>query len=236
MVSDIFTMLLGKFDAMHGFGDRSVPWPGQGCALGLVAALALSGCSFASTPAPETSNTGAPSRFSSLFSGSPSPTGGPVFNPDDCPSVEIRTGAGTFKLAGPLPDASGTDVRYQLTVTDVARQCMLSGASLVMKVGVQGRIIVGPAGGPGQFDIPLRYAVVREGADPKTITTKFKRAAAEVPPGQGNAVFSDVEESLSFPMPSRAELATYMVYVGFDEVGDGPEKKPAAKKPAAKRK
>jgi hypothetical protein len=104
-----------------------------------------------------------------------------------------------------------------------------------MKVGVQGRIIVGPAGGPGQFDIPLRYAVVREGADPKTITTKFKRAPAEVPPGQSNAAFSDVEESLSFPMPSRAELAAYMVYVGFDEIGDGPEKKPAAKKPIAKR-
>jgi hypothetical protein len=49
-------------------------------------------------------------------------------------------------------------------------------------------------------------------------------------------VFSDVEESLSFPIPSRAELAGYMVYVGFDEVGDGPEKKPPAKKPPAKRK
>jgi hypothetical protein len=107
---------------------------------------------------------------------------------------------------------------------------------MVVKVGVQGRIIVGAAGGPGPVDIPLRYAVVREGAEPKTIATKFKRVPADVPPGQSNVVFSDVEESLSFPMPSRAELAAYIVYVGFDEIGDGPEKKPAAKKPAAKRK
>jgi hypothetical protein len=106
----------------------------------------------------------------------------------------------------------------------------------VLKVGVQGRIIVGPVGGPGQVDIPLRYAVVREGVEPKTIATKFKRVPAEVPPGQSNVVFSDVEENLSFPMPSRAELAAYMVYVGFDEIGDAPEKKPAAKKPVAKRK
>src|SRR5258708_21464660 len=104
----------------------------------------------------------------------------------------------------------------------------------MMKVGVQGRIIVGPAGGPGQIDIPLRYAVVREGAGPKTIVTKFKRLPADVPSGQSNAVFSDVEETLSFPLPSRAELATYMVHVGFDEIGDGPEKQPAAKMPAAK--
>jgi hypothetical protein len=48
-------------------------------------------------------------------------------------------------------------------------------------------------------------------------------------------VFSDVEESLSFPMPARAELAAYLVYVGFDEIGEGPAKKPAAKKPAVKR-
>ena len=113
---------------------------------------------------------------------------------------------------------------------------MLSGASLVMKVGVQGRIILGSAGGPGQFDIPLRYAVVREGVAPRTITTKFKRVPTDVPPGQSNLVFSDVEENLSFPMPARAELAAYVVYVGFDEIGDGPEKKPAPKKPVAKRK
>jgi hypothetical protein len=215
-------------------------WGGQRCAAWLAVALILSGCSSASTPT-EISDGGSPSRFSSLFAGSASPAAqaavsGPAFNPDDCPSVEIRTGAGTFKVPGQLPEASPTDTRYQLTLTQMARQCMLSGASLVMKVGVQGRIILGSAGGPGQFEIPLRYAVVREGVAPRTITTKFKRVPTDVPPGQSNLVFSDVEENLSFPMPARAELAAYVVYVGFDEIGDGPEKKPAPKKPVAKRK
>jgi hypothetical protein len=127
-------------------------------------------------------------------------------------------------------------VRYQLSFTQLARQCTVIGSDLVMKVGVQGRIIVGPLGGPGPVDIPLRYAVVREGAEARTIATKFKRVTAEVPPGQSNVVFSDVEESLSFPMPSRAALAGYIVYAGFDEIGEGAEKKAAVKKPAAKRK
>jgi hypothetical protein len=214
-------------------------WRGERCAALLAAALILSGCSSASTTT-DTSATASTSRFSSLFSGSATPAaqtaaGGPAFNADDCPSVEIRTGAGTFTVPGRPPEAAATDVRYQLTFTQLARQCTVIGADLVMKVGVQGRIIVGPAGGAGQVDIPLRYAVVREGVAPKTIATKFKRVAAAVPSGQPNVVFSDVEESLSFPMPSRAELAAYMVYVGFDEIGDGPEKKPVAKKPAAKR-
>jgi len=212
---------------------------GARCAAVLAAALVLSGCSSASTPT-DTAETGSTSRFSSLFGGSASPAapaaaGGQAFNADDCPSVDIRTGAGTYTVAGKPPDASATDVRYQLSFTQLARQCTLVGGNLVMKVGVQGRIIVGPIGGPGPVDIPLRYAVVQEGVAPRTIATKFKRVGAVVPPGQSNVVFSDVEEDLSFPMPSRTELAGYMVYVGFDAIGDAPAKKPAPKKPAAKR-
>jgi hypothetical protein len=165
----------------------------------------------------------------------PAAAGGQAFNSDDCPSADIRTGAGNYTVSGKPPDASATDVRYQLSFTQLARQCSLVGGNLVMKVGVQGRIIVGPVGGPGPVDIPLRYAVVQEGLAPRTLATKFKRVGAEVPPGQPNVVFSDVEEDLSFPMPSRAELAGYMVYVGFDAIGDGAEKKPSPKKPAAKR-
>jgi hypothetical protein len=216
-----------------------VRWRRRNGAAWLAAAVILSGCSSASTPT-DTPETSSISRFSSLFSSSASPApqvaaGGSTFNADDCPAVDIRTGAGTYTVGGKPPDAAPTDVRYQLTFTQLARQCSLIGGDLVMKVGVQGRIIVGSAGGPGEVDIPLRYAVVREGAAPRTITTKFKRVPADVQPGQANVVFSDVEENLSFPMPSRAELANYAVYVGFDEIGDGPEKKPAAKKPIAKR-
>jgi hypothetical protein len=212
---------------------------GENCLAALAAALVLSGCSSASTPT-DTGEAASTSRFSRLFSGSASPAaqaaaGGAAFNADDCPTVEIRTGAGTLTMAGKPPEAASTDVRYQLNFTQIARQCIASGADMVMKVGVQGRIIVGPAGGPGQVDIPLRYAVVREGAAPRTIATKFKRVPADVPPGQSNVVFSDVEESLSFPMPARAELAAYLVYVGFDEIGEAVPKKPVAKKPAVKR-
>ena len=46
----------------------------------------------------------------------------------------------------------------------------------------------------------------------------------------------DVEEGLSFPLPSRSELEAYVIYVGFDEIGDKNEKRSAksAKKPAAR--
>ena len=55
---------------------------------------------------------------------------------------------------------------------------------MTMRVGVQGRILLGPAGGPGQVDIPLRLAVVREGPEPKPIVSKFARLAVAVGPGR----------------------------------------------------
>ena len=77
-----------------------------------------------------------------------------------------------------------------------------------------------PGGRSGQVDVPLRYAVVREGVDPKTIVTKFRRFPVPMPPGETNVAFTDIEEDLSFPLPSLNELQAYVVYVGFDDVGD----------------
>ena len=98
---------------------------------------------------------------------------------------------------------------------------------MTIKVGVQGRAIVGPLGEPGTVDVPLRYAVVREGPEPKTIVTKFKRTSVTIAQGERHAQFVDIEEALSFPLPPSTELEAYVVYVGFDEVGDPREKKPA---------
>jgi len=131
-----------------------------------------------------------------------------------------------MNLAAKAADATAGDLRYQLSFGQTARECAVQGANLSIKVGVQGRVILGPMGGPGQVDVPVRYAVVREGPQPKTVTTKFKRISVIVPPAQTHVQFVDIEEGLTFPLPSRSELDAYVVYVGFDEIGDKNEKKP----------
>lgn len=161
---------------------------------------------------------------------------GPLMDVDnDCPTVDIRQGASTLAVATKVAQPTANDLRYQLSFTQLARQCALNGTTLRMRVGVQGRIIVGPAGAPSQVDVPVRYAVVQEGVEPKTIVTKFRRVPVAIPPGTHNATFTDVEEDLSFPVPPRSALDAYVVYVGFDNVGD--RGRPPAKKasPKAKR-
>jgi hypothetical protein len=99
-----------------------------------------------------------------------------------------------------------------------------------MRIGVLGRVILGPAGGPGQIDVPLRYAVVQEGAEPKTIATKMYRIPVTIPAGQTNVPFTHVEEAMTFPMPRPSELDAYVVYIGFDAVA-----KPEPKAPRGRR-
>ena len=202
-----------------------------GAAALVVSAALLSGCSFASSVGSSDDSPSFTSRFTSLFSGatpgvtqphSPTPTAPEV----ECPGVDIRTGASTMNVAAKTADATAGDLRYQFSFGQTARECAVQGANLSMKVGVQGRVILGPMGGPGQVDVPVRYAVVREGPQPKTVITKFKRISVIVPPAQTHVQFVDIEEGLTFPLPSRSELDAYVVYVGFDEIGDKNEKKP----------
>jgi hypothetical protein len=205
----------------------------------LLGAVSLAGCSSltgggSSDEAPSFS-----SRVASFFSGakpgvtqpaSPTPSAPEV----ECPGVDIRGGASTLNITGKPGQATAGDLRYQLSFGQTARECQVQSGTMIIKVGVQGRIILGPLGGPGQVDVPVRYAVVREGPEPRTIVTKFKRIPVVVPPEQTHIPFVDIEEGLTFPMPSGTELESYVIYVGFDEIGDRNEKRPAksTKRPA----
>jgi hypothetical protein len=215
-----------------GPGRHREPTRGPRGAAALVASAALlSGCSLASSVGSSDNSPSLTSRFANLFSSatpgvsqphSPTPTA-PDF---ECPGVDIRAGASTLNIAAKAVEATAGDLRYQVSFGQTARECAVQGTTMAIKVGVQGRVILGPMGGPGQVDIPLRYAVVREGPQPKTVVTKFKRVSVTVVSGQSHVPFVDVEESLNFPLPSRSELDSYVIYVGFDEIGDKNEKKP----------
>ena len=134
----------------------------------------------------------------------------------DCPGVTVRQGASTLSITQPGAEAGPMTTRYQVSIAQTARECAPLGGVMTMKVGVEGRVLLGPAGGPGQIDVPLRMAVVQEGPDPKTIVSKFYRLAVAIPPGQTSVPFVHVEQDLTFPTPRAKDFDSYIVYVGFD--------------------
>jgi hypothetical protein len=152
----------------------------------------------------------------------------------DCPGVEIRQGASTFQQSGADNGSTALSLRYQANFIRFARECALRSGNVAMKVGIEGRVILGPAGAPGPLALPVRLAVVKEGLEPKVIWTKFYMVPVVVPPGQPNVLFTHVEEDLSFPNPPGSDLDAYVVYVGFDPDSAEAEKKKPTKPPPKK--
>jgi hypothetical protein len=151
--------------------------------------------------------------------------------------VQIRTGASTLTI-GSKPGEEQTaalDVRYQGSIMRTARECHVAAGSMNMKVGIEGRIITGPAGGPGTVEVPLRIAIVQEGVEPKTIASHLGRETVTVNNAVDRVTFTHVDPNFSFPLPQPLGLLDrYVVYVGFDPQGAQPQKPPPRRKPAAK--
>jgi len=193
----------------------------------------------AASPAPASSNTSFTSRIKALFasdSGNPNSAAAPqpVASDIECPSVEYRQGAATMAVNNPGSE-NALDLRYQASFTQSARECILRGNNLNIKVGVQGRIVLGPAGGPGSVSIPLRYALVREGLEPKTLWTKLFMVPVTITENQLNLPWIHVEEEMTVPRPSDEELEAYVIYIGFDPQGATAPKAKSAAKPRAAR-
>jgi hypothetical protein len=238
----------GDADPMRWCGRASI-------AACLSLALLATGCSggsslfggpAATTPAPAAAPTPAPASSSSsfipadianFFSGSsdkaPQPVAGAT--PDiECPYIQIREGASTLTISGG-GDNTAMSLKYQGTFVRAARQCAVVAGQMVMKVGVEGRIILGPQGGPGEINVPLRIAVVDEApTSAKTIATKLVLIPVTIRSADENPTFTHVEDNLAFPLPRSADLANYIVYIGFDPLAAQAQQK--HEKPAPKRK
>jgi hypothetical protein len=147
----------------------------------------------------------------------------------NCPDVTVRPGTATLMVNTPMPagaELTAMDLRYQGTLVRFSRECGVRPGFMTMKVGVHGRVITGPAGGPGTVDVPVRIAVVQEGPEPKTVVSKLARLSVNVTGDPAFADFTHIDEDVTFPLPRNApDIANYVVYVGFDPA--------AAPKPAA---
>ncbi|ABA03502.1 conserved hypothetical protein [Nitrobacter winogradskyi Nb-255] len=141
-----------------------------------------------------------------------------------CPSVAIRSGASTYAVGESGKPATGAEVRYQATIRDTARECDYNSDTqqISVKVGIRGRVIVGPAGAPPTVEVPLRVAVVEDGISPKTIATNAYTITVSLS-DSGGGIYSFVSDDLSYPAPQGAAADRYVFYVGFDPQALKPE-------------
>lgn len=177
-------------------------------------------------------------RFKSLFGGSKSEEAAPVAPggaaPQDageltCPPVTVRAGASTYAVGAAGKEAVGNDLRFQATISKMARECSLNGGVITARIGIQGRVIAGPAGAPASVQVPIRVAVVQGGISEKTIATKAYQTTVNMTE-TGSEPFTLVIEDLTYPVPTGGTGDSYIFYLGFDPQSLKPERAAPKKK------
>ena len=170
-----------------------------------------------SSAAPEQqTGAGATLRNMFLYSGPTVPQSQqPGFNQDKdeygCPSLDILEGKAAFRGGSPAQQASG--VGFQASIVNIARECIVQGNQIRIRVGVEGRVLLGQSGRPGTFSVPVRVVVKRRN---DIVTQRFVRLNVTVPGSDSQADFAHVEENLVLPITENDPGDEYDIYVGLD--------------------
>jgi hypothetical protein len=174
-------------------------------------------------------------RFKNLFGGKsdePAPSAPAEATGESdltCPPVTVRAGASTMSIAAPGKQAVGNDLRYQAVISKMARECTINAGQITAKIGIQGRVIAGPAGAPPSVTVPIRVAVIQGGVGEKVIATKAYQTTVELTEGS-SVPFVIVVDDLIYPAPPGALGDSYLFYIGFDPQALKPEPKAKPKK------
>ncbi|MCA0425442.1 MAG: hypothetical protein LCH61_19390 [Proteobacteria bacterium] len=183
----------------------------------LAACFALAGCNAISPTLPSLGGGGGSGLGSQALFGNPQNVpraNAPELEIDyNCPGVEVMEGAAAVRVGR----AGSSEVAHQASLTDVARECRFSGNQMVLKVGVQGRMLIGSIGKPGTYPVPVRVAVKQ---NDKVVANRVARVSVTIPAGESSVGFVHVEDNIILPILPGADPAdTYDVFVGFDGSG-----------------
>jgi hypothetical protein len=136
-----------------------------------------------------------------------------------CPSIGIIEGGAALRAytGGKVGEPSA--LRHQIAIGQLARECVgQPDGSIAVRVGVEARALLGPAGQPGRFDAPVTFVVKRGG---RIFASKTQRVTVAVPAGDTQASFVTVQDGLMVP-PKTGE---YEIDVGLVAgSGDKPER------------
>lgn len=144
-----------------------------------------------------------------------------------CPPVEVSEGGAALRTL------AGGAVRTQISLGRLARECARrTDGSITVKVGVEARVLLGPAGTPGRYEVPVTIAIK---ADDKVVASRTERASATIAPGEAQGFVSVIADDLSVP---KAMTGDYEIEVGLGAKAraSAPGKrrrKPVAAAPAA---
>jgi hypothetical protein len=132
-----------------------------------------------------------------------------------CPDISILDGTADDRAYGSGTDQSNANLRYQFSINDIARDCSVQSGQMSLKVGVAGKVLLGPVGAPGNFTAPIRIAIIRRAND-EPVVSKLYQVPTTVAGGGTDAPFTLVADDLAIPYSYANAQHDFEIKVGFD--------------------
>jgi hypothetical protein len=127
-----------------------------------------------------------------------------------CPPVKVTPGAQALFYYGGGKTGDPDSLHYETSFDQETRNCVVSNGLITVKMGVSGRVLLGPAGHETSVKVPIRVTVDRN--DMSVFSEKYVVPVAITPPAQ-SAQFVKVIDNISIPYLNGDNI---VIWVGFD--------------------
>lgn len=136
-----------------------------------------------------------------------------VVLPRACPEIRVRDGTELIRRYAAGFEGEAEGVIYQASIGATAGECRGGDGRMILRIGVNLRLIAGPRGREQNVVLPLRIAVLRD--DSAVLFSRLYRLPARLSPTRSTTL-SEVYEITIQEQPRGSRD---VIYVGFDEGG-----------------
>lgn len=128
----------------------------------------------------------------------------------ECPPIKVRPGSEAIYYYGNGKVGNPKDLQYQAVIDKQSRNCVVSNGLITVKMGVVGRLMLGPSGNQTSVTLPVRFAVERDTT--ALFSELYQLPVTITPPAQAND-FVKVVDSVQIPYVQGDDIT---IWVGFD--------------------
>lgn len=128
----------------------------------------------------------------------------------ECPPIRVRPGGEALFYYGSGRVGNARDLQYQAIIDKQSRNCVVSNGLITVKLGMVGRLLLGPSGNQTNVNVPLRFAVERDGVP--LFSERYEIPVTITPPNQSEE-FVKVVENVAVPYTGGEQI---VFWVGFD--------------------
>lgn len=128
----------------------------------------------------------------------------------ECPPIKVRNGGEALFYYGKGKVGDARSLNYQAVIEKQSRNCVVSNGLITVKMGIVGRLLLGPAGNQTNVNVPVRFAVERD--EVPLFSERYEIPVTITPPNQSEE-FVKVVENVAIPYTGGEQI---VIWVGFD--------------------